>query len=85
MRRTLSIVAALVALALAGPAGAAERYQPGVTDFPSYGPIAVPADTAGDGFDWTDAGLGTAAGVAVGALAGAGLLALRRRGEPAPA
>jgi hypothetical protein len=58
------------------------RYIPGVTDFPSYAPEAPATGTqvyVSDGFDWIDAGLGVAVGVALGALAAATLLVLRRR------
>jgi hypothetical protein len=59
-----------------------ERYVPGVTDFPSYAPEAPSRAAAvhvSDGFDWLDAGFGAAAGLALGALAAASLLAVRRR------
>jgi hypothetical protein len=81
----LSTITVLAVLAVAGPASAAEGFQPGVTDFPNYGPIASPQAAAGDGFDWADAGLGTAAGVALGSLGVAALVVLRQRNEPATA
>lgn len=64
--------------------GAVERYVPGVTDFPSSAPEAPAPVTVGDayvtdGFDWLDAAFGAAVGLALGALAAASLLALRRR------
>ena len=86
MRRILSTITVLAVLAVAGPASAAERFQPGVTDFPYYGPIATQSQAAaGGGFDWADAGLGTAAGVALGSLGAAALIVMRRRQEPATA
>jgi hypothetical protein len=63
-------------------AGQSERYIPGVTDFPSYAPEAPVTDVevrGTDGFDWLDAGFGAAVGLALGALAAASLLAVRRR------
>jgi hypothetical protein len=63
-------------------AAQAERYIPGVTDFPSYAPEAPTAAVevyVSDGFDWLDAALGAAVGLAIGALAAAALLAQRRR------
>ena len=66
-----------------------ERYVPGVTDFPSRGAeiraVTTDATFTSDGFDWLDAGFGAALGVALGAVAGAGVIALRRRTEPTPA
>jgi hypothetical protein len=64
--------------------GAIERYVPGVSDFPSYAPEAPVTVTGSDvyvtdGFDWLDAAFGAAVGLALGALAAASLLALRRR------
>ena len=59
-----------------------ERYIPGVTDFPSYAPespATVGQVHVSDGFDWLDAGFGVAVGLALGALAAASLLVLRRR------
>jgi opacity protein-like surface antigen len=121
MKAILSLIAAsLAAFALAVSAAAADRYVPGVTDFPSTGQVEryVPGVTdfpsraqesrdgglAGyvpgvtdfpsyapespapgaevyvtDGFDWLDAGFGAAVGLALGAMAAAALLALRRR------
>jgi hypothetical protein len=66
-----------------------ERYVPGVTDFPSRA-AEIRSVEAGsvyrsDGFDWLDAGFGAAIGIALGALAGASLIALRRRTAPTPA
>lgn len=99
MKAILSLVAASVAaVALAVSASAAdkyipgvtdfptapqaERYVPGVTDFPSYAPEAPATGVqvhVTDGFDWVDAGFGVAIGLALGALAAASLLMLRRR------
>jgi hypothetical protein len=99
MKAILSLIAAsLAAVALAVPASAAdkyipgvtdfpraeqsERYVPGVTDFPSYAPDAPATGVqvhVGDGFDWLDAGFGAGVGLALGALAAASLLAVRRR------
>jgi hypothetical protein len=62
--------------------GKVERYVPGVTDFPSYAPQAPAVGNdvrVTDRFDWLDAGFGVAIGLALGALAAASLLALRRR------
>jgi hypothetical protein len=56
-----------------------ERYVPGVTDFPNYGPVPEARTYVGDGFDWLDASFGAAVGIALGALASASLLAVRRR------
>ena len=58
-----------------------ERYVPGVTDFPSYGPVPEAQTHVSDGFDWLDAGFGAAVGITLGALAGASLLTVRRRGK----
>ena len=64
--------------------GRIEQYVPGVTDFPRAAPES-PAPPAAvdvyvtDGFDWLDAAFGAAVGLALGALAAAMLLALRRR------
>ena len=57
------------------------QYVPGVTDFPSYVPESPSTAQAyvSDGFDWLDAGFGAAIGLALGALAAASLLAMRRR------
>jgi hypothetical protein len=58
-----------------------ERYVPGVTDFPRYAPVPEARTYVSDGFDWLDAGFGAAAGIAIGALAGASLLVVRRRAK----
>jgi hypothetical protein len=66
-----------------------ERYVPGVTDFPSRAAeirdVTTGATYTSDGFDWLDAGFGAAIGVALGAVAGAALIVLRRRTAPTPA
>jgi hypothetical protein len=102
MKAILTIAVVVAAMALAGPASAAdryvpgvtdfptapqqsERYVPGVTDFPSYGPAPQAQAYVSDGFDWLDAGFGAAIGIALGALAGVSLIALRRRTRLTPA
>jgi hypothetical protein len=42
-------------------------------------PTATSVETASSGFDWADAGIGAAAGLGLVFLAGAGVLATRRR------
>jgi hypothetical protein len=62
-----------------------ERYVPGVTDFPTSAPAPEARTYVSDGFDWLDAGFGAAIGIAFGAVAGATLIALRRRTGLSPA
>jgi hypothetical protein len=106
MKAILTLAVVVAAMALVGPAAGADKYIPGVTDFPTtaeqserYVPgvtdfpsraaeiRAVTTDSTyvSDGFDWLDAGFGAAVGIALGALAGVALIALRRRTTPSVA
>jgi hypothetical protein len=62
------------------PADVAGRDAPG-PDRSTTGPVVVspPAQTAADGFDWLDAGIGSAALAALLALATAGAVRIRGR------
>ncbi|MGH2885211.1 MAG: hypothetical protein ACRDPA_21315 [Solirubrobacteraceae bacterium] len=66
--------------ALANHVPPSGRYS--TTDVSTYAPVKpTTANTPGNGFDWGDAGIGVAAGLALSAIAVAGVLTASRRRE----
>jgi hypothetical protein len=87
-RRVIALVLAVCALAIPASAGAVSPVPHGA-DYSSFSATPLPTSeptvafvspsNSGDGFDWGDAALGAGAAMALVALSGAALFAVRRR------
>lgn len=73
-------VAAAAALAIAAPAAQARPFADSVgAAAPAPQPTVIVRTTTSGGFNWTDAGLGAASGLAAGIVALGGAMAVRGR------
>lgn len=74
------VVAAAAVLAIAAPAAQARPFTGSVgAAAPTSQPTAIVHTTTDGGFNWTDAGLGAASGLAAGIVALGGAMAVRGR------